>query len=239
MRRLKVTHYLQEPCHCAVAACATIANYYNSEINYDSTKILVNEKIYKKVSKDGLESAQMCALLNELGFYKITYVTSVLDLVDYSWIKFGRKKMIEVFKKSFLTKSSKIEKENTKLTLKWLSNFNYDNKIVISYDFGKYIRQHLNRRKPVILTFNWTMFHKFAKDGQFDLDPYNGSPTEHAVVANGYDEKGVWIVDSHHQYYKYKRKKYRKGFYKISWENLMSCIGQGDVILPEDYYVFE
>ena len=67
----------------------------------------------------------------------------------------------------------------------------------------------------------------------------NGDYTEHAVVVNGYDDIGVWIIDSHHKYYKYKRKKYRRGFYKISWENLMSCMGQGDVCLPEEYYLTE
>ena len=59
------------------------------------------------------------------------------------------------------------------------------------------------------------------------------------LIANGYDDKGVWRVDSHHQHYKYKRKKYKKGFYKISWENLLTCMGQGDIILPDDYYIIE
>ena len=102
--------------------------------------------------------------------------------------------------------------------------------------FGKYIRKHLNKKKPLIITFNWTMFFKFAKeDENVKEDPINGSYTEHAVAINGYDNRGVWIVDSHHECYKYKRKKYRKGFYKISWENLMTIMGEGDVFLPDDY----
>jgi hypothetical protein len=239
MKRLKVTHYLQDPCCCAVASCATTANYHNPDINYEITKELAKKKVSKKVLDEGLESAQVCMLLNRLGFYKVRYITSILDLVDYEWEGYGRKKMISALERSAIAKKDKDDKINTKLSVKWLKDFKYDNSIIISYDFGKYIRQHLNRKKPVILSFNWTMFQKFAKDGDSGPDPYNGEETDHAVVANGYDDKGVWIVDSHHQFYKYKRKKYRKGFYKISWENLMSCMGQGDVYLPEEYYITE
>ena len=81
------------------------------------------------------------------------------------------------------------------------------------------------------------MFFKYIKDGEYGGDPINGDFEEHAVVANGYDRNGVWVVDSHYQHYKYKRKKYRKGFYKISWENLMTVIGAGDVIIPNDYCI--
>jgi ABC-type bacteriocin/lantibiotic exporter with double-glycine peptidase domain len=236
MKRLKVTHYLQDPCCCAVASCATAANYYNSEINYENTKILA-KKISKKVADEGIESSQICMLLNKLGFHKVTYITSYLNLVDYDWQKFGRKRMIKIMEQSVTAKKDKDEKAMTRLALKWLKDFEYDNQLIISYDFGKYIRQHLNKKMPVILGFNWTMFQKFAKDGENGPDPFNGEEQEHAVVVNGYDDKGVWIVDSHHKFYKYKRKKYRRGFYKISWENLMTCMGQGDVYLPSDYSI--
>jgi hypothetical protein len=236
MKRLKVTHYLQDPCCCAVASCATAANYYNSEINYENTKTLA-KKVSKKVTDEGIESSQIGMLLNRLGFQKVTLVTSYLNLVDYDWQKFGRKRMIKVMEQSIIAKKEKEEKAMTRLALKWLKDYDYDNQLIISYDFGKYIRQHLNKKMPVVLGFNWTMFQKFAKDGENGPDPFNGEEAEHAVVANGYDNKGVWIVDSHHKFYKYKRKKYRRGFYKISWENLMTCIGQGDVILPSDYYI--
>ena len=239
MKRLKVTHYLQDPSYCAVASCASVANYYNSKINYEDTKELTIKKISKKVGEEGIESPQIGMLLNQLGFYKVTYITSYLNLVDYKWQNFGRKRMIKAMERSVIAKKEKEEKTMTKMAIKWLENYDYDNQLIISYNFGKYIRQHLNRKKPVVLSFNWTMFQKFAKEGKNGQDPYNGEEEEHAVVVNGYDNKGVWIVDSHHQYYKYKRKKYRRGFYKISWENLMTCMGQGDVFLPEEYYIIE
>jgi len=237
MKRLKITHYLQDPHYCAVAACSVIVNYHDQNIDYEITKNIAEKKISKKILEEGLESVQMCMLLNELGFYKVTFITSHLSLVDYEWLNFGRKKMIKALEISAVTKTEQIEKANTRLTIKWLKRTEYNNNLIISYDFGKYIRQHLNRKKPVILTFNWTMFQKFAKEGENGADPYNGEEEEHAVVVNGYDDKGVWIVDSHHQHYKYKRKKYRKGFYKISWENLLTCMGQGDIILPDDYHI--
>jgi len=239
MKRLKVTHYLQDPCFCAVAACATAANYYNPEIDYKNTKELTLKKVSKTTGEEGLESPQIGMLLNKLGFYKVTLITSYLNLVDFEWQKYGRKRMIKAMERSIIAKNEKEEKAMTRLGVKWLKNYEYDNQLIISYDFGKYIRQHLNRKKPVVLSFNWTMFQKFAKEGSSGPDPFNGEEEEHAVVANGYDAKGVWIVDSHHEYYKYKRKKYRRGFYKISWENLMTCMGQGDVILPEEYYLTE
>lgn len=237
MRRLKIIHYLQDPSFCAVAACASVANYYNSDINYEITKNLAYKKISNSIAEEGLESAEIGMLLNLLGFYKVTWITSYLKLVDYDWTNYKRKRMIKALEKSFVNKIDTDEKAQTKVALKWLKNYEYNNNLIVSYDFGKYIRQHLNRKKPLIVTFNWTMFQKFAKEGDEGSDPYNGKEEEHAVVANGYDSKGVWVVDSHHQFYKYKRKKYRKGYYKISWENLLTCVGQGDVILPEEYYM--
>ena len=145
--------------------------------------------------------------------------------------------MKEVLSDSVSTKKDKDEKCLTKNLYKWYTLEGYDNNIKIDYNFGKYIRGHLNRKNHLILSFNWTMFFKFAKEGDFGDDPVNGESEEHAVVANGYDKNGVWIVDSHHQCYKYSRKKYRKGFYKISWENLMTAMGQGDVIIPNNYCI--
>jgi len=236
MKRLKVVRYMQDPCCCAVASCATTSNYYNPEIDYKVAKEIAIKKITAKVVDEGLESAEIGMLLNKLGFYKVTIVTSALNLIDYTWAGFRKKKMIDILEKSAVAKTDKKEKKDTRYYIKWLKNKQYDNELVISYDFGKYIRKHLNKKKPVILSFNWTIFQKYVKENEYGLDdPFNGDGVEHAVVANGYDDKGVWIVDSHHQCYKYRRKKYRRGFYKVSWENLMTCMGYGDVFLPEGY----
>ncbi len=233
MRRLKVTHYLQDPAHCAVGACSVIANYYNTEMDYDSTKKEAY-KVSKNIPEVGLDSGQICSLLNRLGFYKVTLVSSSFNVFDYSWRKYGKKRLLVELENASKKKKEEVEKSETKSVYKWFKQKDFDNNIVITYDFGKYIRQHLNKGKPLVLTFNWTMFFKFAKENmEGKEDSINGNFEEHAVVANGYDKYGVWIVDSHHQFYKYKRKKYRRGFYKISWENLMTIMGEGDLILPE------
>ena len=236
MKRLKVTRYLQDPSHCAVGVCAAVANFYNRDIDYKYVKKIAYKKVNENISEEGLETSEICMLLNYLGFQKITLVTSDFTIVDYMWSEFSKKKMKETLKNSVANKEDKEDKNLTKNLYKWYNLKHYDNILKIDYNFGKYIRKHLNKRKPVVITFNWTMFQKYSKENEYgNNDPINGDFTEHAVVANGYDDNGVWVVDSHHQFYKYKRKKYRRGFYKISWENLMTIIGQGDVVLPDNY----
>lgn len=239
MKRLKLTHFLQDPCYCAVAASAVVANYFDPEIDYVSTKKIA-DKIFKDVDEEGIATEQTAILLNHLGFHKVTVVSSDMDIFDYEWENYGRRKMTKTLKDAIAHKKCKISKARLKMYYKWHIDRRYENVITISYNFGRYIRQHLNRKKPVIVSFNWTMFMKFAKEAEKGgPDPINGDEQQHAVVLNGYDKKGVWIVDSHHRYYKYKRKKYGRGFYKMSWENLFTCMGQGDVILPGNYYIEE
>lgn len=235
MKRIKVTHYLQDSANtCAIAACAVVSNFYNSDMDYEKVKDITYKKIDKKISKEGMDSAQICMLLNEIGFNKVTLVTSDFSIIDYEWRGYGKRKMKEVLEETYMNKKDKEEKVVSRNLYDWYSS-KYNNRLVIDYNFGRYIRARLNKKKPLILSFNWTMFFKFSKEGKKYEDPINGNPQAHAVAVNGYDDNGVWIVDSHHQNYKYKRKKYKRGFYKISWENLMTCIGQGDVYLPSDY----
>ena len=235
MRRIKVTHFLQDPAYCAVASSAVVANFYNSEINYNDTKTLAHKKISKEVGWIGLDSGEICVLLNLLGFRKVTLVSSSLGIFDYSWEKYSKNKLLGTLYESIKKKKEKIDRDLSKNILKWYSQEEYNNIIKIDYDFKKYIKKYLNKKKPVIVSFNWTMYFRFIKDGEYSGDAINGEDQEHAVVLNGYDDKGVWIVDSHHKSYKYKRKKYRRGFYKMKWEHLLTCMGQGDVIFPEDY----
>ena len=237
MKRLKVTHYLQDPAHCAVASCAVATNYYNPDVGYQDTK-KVASKLSSKIADEGLDSAQMGILLNRMGFQKVTIISSLLNCFDYEWAKYSKKKLLETFEEAFKEKEDKDEIATLRNFHKWLRNKSFDNKLIIDYRFRKYIQKHLNRRKPVILSFNWTMFFKFPKDGVHGgADVFNGTDTDHAVVANGYDKKGVWVCDSHHSAYKYRLKRFRKGFYKIPWDSLLSCMGQGDVILPEEYCI--
>lgn len=233
MKRLKITHFSQDPGHCAIASCAAVTNYYNSNIDYDYVKNFTHKKITKNTN-EGLESSEMCMLLNFLGFKKVTLISSDLMFVDYLWSKYGKRKMIASFEESLRTKKDKEERQVIKKLYKWLSQKGYKNFVKIDYHFGRLIRKALKKKIPIIVTFKWTTLMEFPKIGDNkQIDPINGSSEIHAVVANGFDEKGIWIVDSHHEHYKYKRKKYRRGFYKIPWEDLMVCVE--DVFIPEDY----
>jgi len=233
---IKVTRFLQEPGYCATAASASCANYYNEDVDYEYAKGIA-DKMAK--ASEGLDSPEIGILLNELGFYSVTIVSSDLSYLDYSWKDISRTKLIEELKE-YGKKRSNSDYAVAKLMAKFLDKKEYKNELVISHHFGRHIRSFLSKKKPVILSFNWTMMFEFGKSGdKKELDTHKGNQEYHAVVGAGYDKRGVWVVDSHHQYYKYKLKRYRKGIYKISWENLMTVMGQGDVILPGDYYLYE
>lgn len=237
MPRFEVRRFKQDPGCCAIAACACVSNYWDPDKDYDIAKEIVIKKIKKNVINDGLYSGEICLLLNEMGFYKVTMISSIMDIFDYKWKRFKRRKMIKTLEESIKNKQYTEEKNQTRRILKWLKNYDYDNNIIIDYNFGKYIRDFIRRKKPVIVCFNWTMYFKYCKSNDKGYeDIYNGSSEMHAAVIYGYDTKGVHICDSHNALYTYKRKKYRTGFYKISWENLMSVIGEGDIFLPDQYY---
>ena len=82
-------------------------------------------------------------LLNRLSFYKVTYITSYLNLVDYDWQKFGRKRMIKVMEHSVIAKKDKEEKAMTRLALKWLKDYDYE-------DFRLKIDRLKDRRQILI-----------------------------------------------------------------------------------------
>ena len=236
---LKVTRYLQDPSCCAIAACATVANFYNKSLNYEKTKEITLLKIFKKPSdiENGLDSGQICLLLNYLGFDKVTLVSTNLHYLDYSWAKLKRNKLLKELKEFIKRNRKKDYIDDCNSIYKWLKKEDYDNNIIIDYNFGERIRGYLDDNKPIVITFNWTMFFKRAKYKYEDIDPIKGEYEEHAVVVYGYDEKGVFVCDSHYSYYKYDLAKYRNGFYQIEWEKLMTIMGLGDVYIPEKYFL--
>jgi hypothetical protein len=186
---------------------------------------------------DGLSTGEIGILLNKIGFRKVTIVTSDLRVVDYSWSNYKKKHLIECLSQLSKCKKEADGKYEARKFVKWLSNKDYENDLIIDYDFSYYLKSFLQKNKPVGITFNWNVFFRYPKINSNGVhDPYNGDASDHIVVAYGYDKKGVYICDSHHELYKYKRKKYRNGFYKISWLNLMTVVGQGDIVFPEDYH---
>ncbi len=233
MRKLKITRYKQYPGHCAVAACGTVANYYNKDMNYDVSQDVAKKKVNKNID-DGLDSGEIGSLLNHLGFKKVNIVSTNLHILDYSWVKLSKPQLISKMRE--MKKTYKGEyKDVLKSLYKWIDTEEFDNNIIIDYDFGKYIRQTLDKKQPLVISFNWTMYFKYSKYTSYVPDSIKGDYEEHGVVAYGYNKKGVHICDSHHQCYKYRLKKYRDGLYLIPWEHLMSIMGWGDLYIPEDY----
>jgi hypothetical protein len=235
MIKLKVQRFLQDPGHCAIAASASLINFYDKTKDYEFTKKVALKKVSKTLS-DGLDSGEMGILLNNIGFKKVTIISSNMGALDYSWDKLSRRKIIKNLKTTAPFLSDAEDKYFSQSICKWLEDFDYENKLIIDYNFADYIREYIDKGKPVIISFNWSMFFKFPKYNDKEVpDTINGEDEEHAVVVFGYNEKGVFICDSHHECYKYRLKRYQQGIYSIKWENLMTIIGSGDVFLADNY----
>jgi len=235
MRPLNVKRYKQDPAHCSIAASASVANFNNRKINYDIAKGICRRDVTTDADS-GLWSGQIGLLLNALGFRKVTVISSDLTIFDFSWKNLSKPKLIEELAKAKRKRSLGADIcGSCKAFHNFLLNSSRNN-IIIDYRFANYIKNALDRHYPLIISFNWTMFFEYAKeDARGRKDPYFGDYAEHAVVARGYNKKGVHIVDSHHRFYKYSRSKYRNGYYVIPWHELMTVMGQGDVIIPEEY----
>lgn len=235
MRPLRVTRFLQEPGHCSIAACASVANYQNRDVDYDVSKALCQKYVLEN-TKEGLYSAHIALLLNHLGFRKVDLITSDITIFDYSWKKLSKSKLRECL----LNYSKKQDgedylKEQTKLLADFLGLKKRKNNIVIDYRFSKYLKKALDEGFPAVVSFNWTMYFEFAKENDRGKpDPF-GDYSEHAVVARGYSDKYIHIVDSHWKFYKYKLSKYREGYYLMRWEDFLTCAGMGDIIIPREY----
>jgi len=238
MKLIELRRFKQEQAMCAIAASACIANYYNKEINYETTKITAKEVIKEKKLNEGFYTAEIGILLNYLGFKQVTIISSDLELYDYSFNKKTKKALLKTLKE--MGKNEDFAGRDTADSLiSFLKNKKkkvYNNKIIVDYEFGKYIRQNLDKNIPLMLSYNWTLFFKFPKTDENDCaDCIVGESEYHIVVACGYDKKGVYVVDSHQDYYKYKLKKYKSGRYLISWETLMIILADGDIIIPKKY----
>ena len=126
MPKVKINRFLQDPGFCAIATCATLANFYDSSIDYNHVKELL--KLDSIESFDGLDSGEIGILLNKLGFKKVTIVTSDFKVVDYSWENYGRKRLVECLLKMRDRKTPE-GYIDCKDFYKWLKDYNYDNNL--------------------------------------------------------------------------------------------------------------
>lgn len=227
---LPVKRFKQYPSECGIAAASSLANFFDSDIIYDE----VREMVPKRLRRAGLETAQEARLLNQLGFEAITIVTADLNLVDFGWAKYTKKGIIrrmKMLRSHYRRTKEKILVEYVNDMVDWLEDDRYDNNLVIDYEFKKHIKKQLARGVPVGAAVNWTSLFKFSKGDRRQNGDINGEPEDHAIVLRGCDDKGVFVVDSHHECYTGKRAKYKNGYYKLPWDKFLVNIPGGDLIL--------
>jgi hypothetical protein len=227
---LSVKRFKQQPSECAIAAASSLANFFDSSVAYKE----VRELVPKKIRKEGLETSQEARLLNQLGFEAVTIVTADLNLVDFGWANYTKKSIIRRMK--MLRAHYRRQKEKDLVAyvndmVDWLEDDRYDNNIVIDYEFKKHIKRQLARGVPVGAAINWTSLFKFSKGDRRQNGDISGEPEDHAIVLRGCDDKGVFVVDSHHECYKGKRAKYKSGYYKLPWDKFLVNVPSGDLIL--------
>ena len=233
MKRLKLKRFLQEPSQCAIAACTSVANFYDPKIDYELVKITA-EDIADGPVDSGLDTGEIGMLLNDLGFKNVKVVISKTEWFDYTWDKMKMTELIKNLKK--VRRNLKCPNGlSVKSIIKFLSREGCNNRIVIDFRYGDYIRDAIDRGLPVILAYSWTTYFGFVKYNPSNgcPDPVNGDEEEHAVVICGYDKNGVDILDSHFQNYKYRLKKYQSGRYKMTWEDLMAVASE--ITIPEKF----
>lgn len=227
---LNVKRYLQEVGECSIAAAASVANFFDSKVNYDIARSLINP------DGEGLYTPEIAILLNKLGFKRVTVITADLDQIDYEWRKLKKLELIRQLKKMRRYGPEESYREAAGSYVQFLSDEDNDNNVIIDHHFGKYIREHLMEKKPVMASFNFTLFHGLPKwDDNGDDDPIRGESSQHEVVISGCDNDGVEIVDSHHELYHGRLSKFRSGRYRMDWETLHTVMGEGDIIIPDCY----
>jgi len=229
---LPVKRWRQRPAECGIAAASALASFYDDSVTYKKAR----EMITPARRKRGLWTSQQARLLNQLGCGKVTIITADLELIDYSWVGFSKEELIGKLKKlraHYGRKRDKVAKMWVNDFIEWLEDESCDNQLIISQDFPYYIKRDLSNGRPVGASFNWTSLHKFSKSKEKKKPngDIGGESEEHAVVIRGYDEKGVFIVDSHSQYYKGKRARFKNGYYKVSWERFLVNAPYGDLLL--------
>jgi hypothetical protein len=236
MRVLPITIFKQNMAECGVAASASVANYYNNEISYELTRKLA-KKISSDFSDEGMDTGEIGILLNKLGFKKVSIVTSDLNIVDFTWSRLNKTAIKKELMKKY-RKDSEADFSGSAYSLyKFLCEKQRINKIIIDNNFGYHIRRNIDNRNPVLLTINWTVLFRKPKYNENDKqDPILGESERHMVICVGYDQKYVCLADPHNDRHNNRDITYcRKGFYKISWEKLMTVLGLGDIIIPERY----
>jgi hypothetical protein len=235
---LRVRRFKQRPGECAVAAASSLANFYDESVNYNTVRKTALE-MCPNLPYEGMYTSQQARLLNILGYMQVSIVTADLDFVDFSWATLDKESIIQRLKK-MRTHYRRKSKTNTdwnnyyeyaKDMIKWLEDPSCDNQLIIDHDFPKYIRRYLDLGRPVAAAVNWTSLFKRSKGNPREDGDIKGEAEDHALIVRGYDDEGVFVVDSHTSEYKGGLAKFANGYYKIRWEKFLVNIPAGDLIL--------
>lgn len=216
---LSVKRFKQQGNECAVASVSSIANYYDRSVKYKEVRRLLP----KEDRKDGLFTPQQGLLFNQLGYGQVTIVTFDLDIFDFSWNRLTTAGIIRRLKSAriYWKKNKKMEQASlASAYIEFLQCKECKNKVVIDNNLPKYIKRDLRNGRPVGASFNYNSLWKTSKGGMAYGKDFRSETTEHAVVIRGYDDVGLFIVDSN-----------QPGYYKIKWSDFLLNTGTGDLIL--------
>ena len=164
----------------------------------------VAKKIFKNIDDCGLYSTETGVLFNKIGFNSISLISSDVNALDFSWNNISRKALIKKISLESKRKSNEYNKFYYSLK-KFLDNKN--NSLIIDYSYGDHIRESLDRGVPVWGVINWTMYFKSIKYKDDKKNDTKGISENHAVVFYGYNDFGVYVLDSR----QYEEKGYKNG----------------------------
>src|SRR4051812_16597173 len=91
---LKLNRYLQGPGCCAVAAAASIANFFDKDLDYEFVEELVDP------DGDGLYTPDIASLMNRLGFTAVKVVTANIEQFDFKWQNLSKNRLLDEIKRA-------------------------------------------------------------------------------------------------------------------------------------------
>lgn len=215
---IKVHRFQQRNDECAIASVATIANYYDDSLTYSGIRRLVSSR----QRKEGMYSPEQGALLNKLGFSKITIVSYDLELFDYGWNRYTNRGKISRLEKAakYLRVQGNIGYAKlAEAYITWLSDVNCDNQLVIDNDIATYLKRSIKQERPVGVLMNWTSMYKWTKGSVATGGDIKNYASYHAMVARGFDSNNVYLVDPD---------SYRKpnGLYTMKWSKFLTTANE-------------
>lgn len=218
---LPVKRWKQHTDECGICTVASVANYYDPAVSYQDVRRLIPKRQRSK----GLWTPQQARLLNELGFGKVSIVTFDVEMFDFSWNRLTNRGLLSRLHKAKKYYDRKGMSDSSKLAqcyIEWLEIEGCENRVIVDNDLPKYIRRHLNMGRPVAASYNSTSMWKQSKGGMRGDKDIKGETFDHAVVIRGYDDVGLFIVDSDDE---------NGGYYKVKWQNFLINVRSGDLIL--------